>query len=152
MNSRRARIVGPERWVWVMTSVLELVRQRLRSPGQILLGLRAVDQRTGRRLKLWRSLACIALDAARHALTSALAPHGAEAARQAFISEARELARERSDDPVEREAEMRALFERHPQLHPALRSFGPGLAIGLLTNRLGRRLARTTEVVVRGGR
>ena len=56
----------------------ELVREQIGSPGQLLLGVRTVDRRTGSRLALRRSLVVFASASGRSLLRGRLLPGGSE--------------------------------------------------------------------------
>ncbi|HTA34875.1 MAG TPA: hypothetical protein VK721_15745 [Solirubrobacteraceae bacterium] len=141
------------RWMPVLELAAESLRQQLRSPGQLLLGLRTVDRRTGRRLELWRTLVLLGAGVARGVFMRRLAPPRLtpeqERDRSGFLDELNAIQARHPDDAVAREAERRQLFERqHNQVPDILRhTAAPMLAIGLLNSRLRRRLAPTTEVL-----
>jgi hypothetical protein len=140
------------RWTPVLEPALQSLREQLRSPGQLLLGLRTVDRRTGRRLELWRTLVLLGLGVARPILvrrvsSPKLTPEQ-ERDRSGFLDELNAIQARHPDDAVAREAERRQLFERqHNQVPDILRRTAPMLALGLFNNRLRRRLAPTTEVL-----
>jgi hypothetical protein len=145
-QNRSAALFGP---------VAELVREQLGTPGQRLLGVRTVDRRTGRRVELWRTLvlfgARIGGQLLARRLTPAVQTPEQERQRERFIEELKALNERHPAGSAVREAEMSALMERHPGpvgISP-WRSIGPSLAFGLLNSALRRRLARTTEVLVR---
>jgi hypothetical protein len=150
-NARSAR------WMGLLEPVTESLRQQLRSPGQLLLGVRTVDRRTGRRLELWRTLALLGVGVARITLVRHLAPRPLtpeqERARSGFLEELNAIQARHPDDERAREAERQQLFERqHNQLPDILRRTAvPALALGLLNSRLRRRFAPTTEVLAEGG-
>jgi hypothetical protein len=141
------------RWTALLGLAAESLRQQLRSPGQLLLGLRTVDRRTGRRLELWRTLALLGVGVAREMFVRRLAPRQLtpeqERDRSGFLDELNAIQARHPDDAVAREAERRRLFERqHNPLPDVLRrAAAPMLAIGLLNSRLRRRLAPTIEVL-----
>jgi hypothetical protein len=141
-----------EEWLWLITTAAQLVREQLGSPGQRLLELAAVDKRTGSRLELWRSLVGIGADAAGRAVRHRLMPPPEwERERERFLEELAGIRKRHPDDAAAGEAEQRALFERHPRRN-LWATMLPSLAIGLATDRLRRRLAPTTEILVRRGR
>ena len=131
----------------------ESLRQQLRSPGQLLLGTRTVDRRTGRRLELWRTLVLLGVGVARWMLMRRLTPPqltpAQERDRNGFLEELNAIQVRNPDDAVARDAERRRLLERqHNPFPDVLRhTAAPMLAIGLLNSRLRRRLAPTTEVL-----
>jgi len=138
----------------VLAAPGEPLREQLRSPGQLLLGIRTVDRRTGRRLALWRTLALAGAGAAGQVLTQrVLAPEADEQARrrEAFGHEQRALMKRHPEASPERDAERRALVERYPNIGPnVLRTAAPMLAVGLVQRRLRTRLAPTVDVLARG--
>jgi hypothetical protein len=141
------------RWMPVLEPAVQSLREQLRSPGQLLLGLRTVDRRTGRRLDLWRTLVLLGVGVARPMLARRLAPPPLtpeqERDRSGFLDELNAIQTRHPDDAIAREAERRQLFERqHNQVPDILRHTAvPMLVLGLLNNRLRRRLAPTTEVL-----
>jgi hypothetical protein len=142
---------GLERSVWVVSSLVELLRQHVGSPGQRALGLRTVDERTGRGVPLWRTLAVFGLQSSTRVLSRLFAPGGAveeERRREQFMAELKEIARRHPEDGPARERERRALFDRYPQPN-MVRKFAPALAATVLSGRLQRRLPPTTEILVR---
>jgi hypothetical protein len=147
-----------DRLLWLIASAGELVRTRVRSPGQRLLGLRSVDERTGRRIELWRSLVLLGADAGGHLIARRLRPAAQtpdqEGKRERFIAELGEIMQRHPENNPAREAERRALFERYPPPTAGnlSRSMGAPLAVSLINSRLRRRLAPTTEILVRRGR
>jgi hypothetical protein len=140
------------RWMGLLEPAVESLRQQLRSPGQMLLGLRTVDRRTGRRLELWRTLVLLGFGVARSMLVRRLAPPALtpeqERDRSGFLDELNAIQARHPDDEAARESERQRLFERqHNQVPDILRRTAvPALALGLLNSRLRRRLAPTTEV------
>jgi hypothetical protein len=141
------------RWTAVLEPATQSVREQLRSPGQLLLGLRTVDRRTGRRLELWRTLVLLGVGVARPILMRHLSPlqltPEQERDRSGFLDELNAIQERHPDDESAREAERQRLFARqHNQLPDILRRTAvPALALGLLNSRLRRRLAPTTEVL-----
>jgi hypothetical protein len=129
------------------------LREQLRSPGQLVLGTLTVDRRTGRRVTLWRTLAVIAAGAASQELTRRLRPADSaerEHAQETYFAEIQAIMRRHPQASPERDAELQAAGERHRMDAPSLaRSIVPGLAVGMLTARLRRRLAPTVEVLAR---
>jgi hypothetical protein len=146
-KERAARSTG------LFEPALQSLRQQLRSPGQLLLGLRTVDRRTGRRLELWRTLVLLGVGVARVTLVRRLAPPKLtpeqERDRRGFLDELNAIQARHPDDEAARESERQQLFARqHNQLPDILRRTAvPALALGLLNKRLRRRLAPTTEVL-----
>jgi hypothetical protein len=144
------------RWMPVLEPAVQALREQLRSPGQMLLGLRTVDRRTGRRLELWRTLVLLGVGVARPMFVRRLAPPRLtpeqERERSGFLDELNAIQARHPDDALAREAERRQLFERqHNQVPDILRrTAAPMLVLGLLNNRLRRRLAPTTEVLAEG--
>jgi hypothetical protein len=153
---RGAESARAARWAGLLEPTVESLRQQLRSPGQLLLGLRTVDRRTGRRLELWRTLVLLAVGVARMMFVRHLAPPQLtpeqERERSGFLDELNAIQARHPDDEVAREAERQRLFERqHNQVPEILRrTAGPMLALSLLNSRLRRRLAPTTEVLAEG--
>ena len=151
-ESERAR-----RWTPPVELAAEAFRQQLRSPGQLLFGLRTVDRRTGQRLELWRTLVLVGAGVARGVFLARLAPSPLtpeqERDRGAFLEELNAIQARHPDDAVARESERQRLFERHrnPALDMLRRTAAPMLAIGLLNSRLRRRVAPTTEVLAGRG-
>jgi hypothetical protein len=144
-----------------LTALLRLVdqplRQQLGSPGQRLLGLRTVDRRTGRRLDLWRSLVLLAAGSGGQAIARRFGPRRTAEQKhkqERFVAEVREIHQRHPEGSPGREAEMEALFEHPPtpMTANAWTSVAPMLGVGLLNAVLRRRLAPTTEVLVRRGR
>lgn len=144
-------------WIRMLGPAGELAREQLGSPGQRLLGLRTVDRRTGGRVALWRTLLLLAVGVAGQAIIRRSAPcpdPELELDRARFGRDLRAVHERHGDDPAARDAEMRRLFEQYPEpINVNLaRSVGPTLAVGLLSSLLRRRLAPTSEVLVRGRR
>ncbi len=130
----------------------EIVRQQLRSPGQRLLGIRTIDERTGARVALWRSLAVLAAGAGAQLLASRLAPGTPSPeqalARERFQDQIADTYRRHSADPATGEAERERLMANPP---PGTslnlwRDVGPPLAVTLLGGLVRRRLVSTKEV------
>ncbi len=148
---------GATRWMPSLELAAEAFRQQLRSPGQLLFGLRTVDRRTGRRVELWRTLVVVGAGVARGALLQHLAPAPLtpeqERDRGAFLEELNAIQARHPDDAVAREAERQRLFARQHNSAPDFlrRTAAPTLAIGLLNSRLRRRVAPTTEVLADRG-
>jgi hypothetical protein len=146
-NARAARSTG------LFEPALQSLRQQLRSPGQLLLGLRTVDRRTGRRLELWRTLVLLGVGVARVTLVRRLAPPKLtpeqERDRRGFLDELNAIQARHPDDEAARESERQQLFARQNNQLPDIlrRTAVPALALGLLNKRLRRRLAPTTEVL-----
>jgi hypothetical protein len=132
------------------------LREQLRSPGQLVLGTLTVDRRTGRRVAVWRTLGVIAAGAASEELTRRLRPAedpAPERDNEAYFAEMQAIMRRHPQASPEREAELQDLYGRHRLAVPNLpRAILPGLAVGLLTSRLRRRLAPTVEVLASGER
>jgi hypothetical protein len=151
-ESERAR-----RWTPPAELAADAFRQQLRSPGQLLFGLRTVDRRTGRRLELWRTLVVVGAGAARGMFLRRLAPTPLtpeqERVRGAFLEELNAIQVRHPDDAAAREAERQRLFARQHNSAPDIlrRTAAPMLAIGLLHSRLRRRVAPTTEVLAGRG-
>ncbi len=128
-----------------------LVRQQLGSPGQRLVGIRTVDERTGARVAAWRSLACMAVTAGAELLAARVRRSETDQQRHARESHHQEIAdtyRRHPGDPAAGEAERARLREQAPP-EMALRVIdfvGPPLAVSLLAGRLRRRLVRPVEV------
>jgi hypothetical protein len=142
------------RWAPLLGPTSELLREQLGSPGQRLLGLRTVDRRTGRRVELWRTLALLGSRLGARLLMRRLAPAPLtppqERDRREFLDELNALHERHREDPDALQAERRRLFERQqPVTSTLLGVAGPALAAGLLNNRLRRRLAPTTEALIR---
>ncbi len=151
-EASQARAVNP--LAVPVGAVGELAREQLRSPGQRLLGLRTVDRRTGDRPELRRALGLLGLEVGGQRLARAIAPAPLtleqERQREGFLEELNAINQRHAHDRDALEAERRQLYERHEGPAGKLwRSAGPTLAIGLLGGLLRRRLAPTTEVLVR---
>jgi len=142
------------RWAPLLGPTSELLREQLGSPGQRLLGLRTVDRRTGRRVEQWRTLALLgsrlgARLVMRRFTPAPLTPPQ-ERDRREFLDELNAIHERHREDPDALQAERRRLFERQqPVTATLLGAAGPALAAGLLNNLLRRRLAPTTEVLIR---
>jgi hypothetical protein len=141
----------------LLSSSREVVSEQLRTPGQLLFGTRTVDRRTGSRVELWRSLVLSGLEVLAGELTRRLAvPVKPEQQRERedFFIEMQEIMRRYPQASPERDAARSELLARHP---PAIVSSGsslvrvlvPSLLVGLVNNRLRRRLAPTVEVLAR---
>ena len=136
-----------------------VLREQLRTPGQVLLGIRTVDRRTGERVALWRTLgrrSNFRGGGSRGAWRRPRCPvRRAEREREDFLAEMHELMQQHPEPSPEREAAREELFARHPSDH--LRSdhrcgwSRPTVLFGLLNHRLRRRLAPTVEVLAREG-
>lgn len=157
--ARRGELTGAEKLITRAAGTGQRVlREQLRSPGQLLLGTRTVDRRTGRRVALWRTLALAGVGVASRELVRRLAPfEGPERrrAQAAFASESHEIYARHPQASPEREAALRELYRRHPPGSVSadpVRIFLPPLLAGLLGAGLRRRLAPTVEVLARGGR
>jgi hypothetical protein len=150
-----AAVSGQNRSAALSRPVAELVREQLGSPGQRLLGVRTVDRRTGRRVELWRTLvlfgAGVGGQLLARRLTPALQTPEQKRQRELFMEELKALNERHPVGSRERDSEMSALMERQPGQGGTtpLRTIGPSLAFGLVNSALRRRLARTTEVLVR---
>jgi hypothetical protein len=156
--SRRARNnpgAGRTRWAPLFGPSGELVREQFGSPGQHLLGLRTVDRRTGRRVEPWRTLVLLGAGVAGQLLVRRLTPSvqtpEREREHERFMEELRALNERHPAGSPERDVELSALMEHHPApivVNPS-RAMAASLAMGLVNNRLRRRLAPTTEVLAR---
>jgi hypothetical protein len=155
-HRRRGGNAGTARWTGLIEPAVQSLRQQLRSPGQLLLGLRTVDRRTGRRLELWRTLVLLGLGVGRSVLVRRLAAPQLtpeqERARSGFLDELNAIQTRHPDDEGAREAARQELFGRqHNQVPDILRrTAAPALALGLLNSRVRRRLAPTAEVLAEG--
>lgn len=151
---RRARRTAAGRSDWVAPLAIELVREQLRSPGQMLLGLQTVDRRTGERVSPWRSLTIAAAGAAAELLVRRLrAPSPTpeqKLAHERYLAELSAIYERHPLDPDARAAERAQLVRSAPQRTVAVGpAFAASIAIGLVRGRLRRRLAPTVEVAVR---
>lgn len=164
-----AALLGGATWLWrkrqwgegtratrsmpLLELASESLRQQLRSPGQLLLGVRTVDRRTGRRVELWRTLVLLGVGVARALFMRRVAPPRLtpeqERDRSGFLDELNAIQERHPDDATARETERQRLFERQHNPVPDMlrRTAVPMLAIGLLNSRLRRRLAPTTDVL-----
>ncbi len=160
--SLRARKAGVVRDGTMLARLLtpalpELLKEQLRTPGQVLLGIRTVDGRTGKRVALRRTLALAGVKAAGGELARRLAPSEGPERRRAqedLASESHEIFRRHPQASPERDAALRELSGRYPSsvVSPdPVRMFLPPLFVGLVSSRLRRRLAPTVEVLARGG-
>jgi hypothetical protein len=135
----------------------ELLRQQLRTPGQLLVGTRSVDRRTGARVAPWRTLVLVGVGAAGQELIRRLAPKETPERRRAqreLAAETHEVFRRYPQASTERDEALREVSSRYPRgsVSPSVvRAVGPTLAVGLLNTRLHRRLAPTVEVLAREG-
>jgi hypothetical protein len=155
----RARGEGPAQAAanmrWLRFVPADAVREQVGTPGQRLLGIRTVDRRTGERVALWRTAALVGTALAAQRLAQQLAPPRPsaeqEAQRRAYGAEVRSVYERHPQASPQREAELRELAARYPSMQStnALRAVGPALAAGVLSNRLRRRLAPTVEVLAR---
>lgn len=72
--ARRRELIRLDGAVGTVIGVASVVlREQLRTPGQVLLGIRTVDRRTGERVALWRTLAVAATNFAGRRLAGRLA-------------------------------------------------------------------------------
>ncbi len=161
--SLRARKIGVVREGTLLARLLTpsmldlLLGQQLRTPGQLMLGIRTVDRRNGARVALWRSLALAGAGAAGGDLVRRLAPTEDPArrrAQQALASETHEIFKRHPQASPEREAALREASARYPNSMVSpdpVRIFLPPLLVGLLSAGLRRRLAPTVEVLAREG-
>jgi hypothetical protein len=132
----------------------QLLRQQLGSPGQRLFGVRTVDQRTGTRVALWRSLVALGAGVGTHLLTARMSSpeatpqqaHGHERHLQAVG----ETYQRHSADSAARDEERAGLMEQGPRRLDPWRQIGLPLAVRLVEGRLHRRLIVTKEIR-RGG-
>jgi len=135
----------------------DLVRQGVRTPGELALGTRTVDKRTGTRVAPWRTLVLAGVSVGSHELTRRLAGYDApERTREqrAYGIESYEIFQRYPQASAEREAALRELSARYPRrfVSPgAARAMAAPLVVGLVNSRLRRRLAPTVEVLARGG-
>jgi hypothetical protein len=156
--SRRARNTpgaGRTRWASLFGPSGELVREQLGSPGQHLLGLRTVDRRNGRRVEPWRTLVLLGTGVGGQLLvrrlTHSVQTPEREREREHFMQELRELNERHPAGSPERDAELSEVMEHHPApivVNPS-RAMAASLAMGLVNNRLRRRIAPTVEVLAR---
>ncbi|HWX96813.1 MAG TPA: hypothetical protein VNZ01_08160 [Solirubrobacteraceae bacterium] len=145
---------GKARWAAMFTPAAELIREQLASPGQWLFGVRTVDRRTGRRVEPWRTLVLLGASAGGQLLVRRLTRMAQtpeqERDRDHFMQELSAVNERYPAGSRERDAEMRALMARPPSpivVNPS-RAMAASLAVGLINNRLRRRLAPTIEVPV----
>ena len=157
--ARRRPLVRPGGLVSRLLVVArEVVTEQLRTPGQLLLGTRTVDRRTGARVAVWRTVVLTGVRVAGGELTRLLVVRGGPGKdhdREAFLTEMNEVMRTHPQDSPEREAAREELFARHPPVVSSgtslLRVVAPSLVFGLVNKRLRRRLAPTVEVLAREG-
>jgi hypothetical protein len=140
-----------ERAMNALGPLTSMVTEHLGSPGGWLMGLRTVDERTGRRLAWWRLVVVVSAQAG----ASALGQHLMRTGRAALASERRELDRDlqairdaHPDDPEAMQAQMRTYYAEHRVQVDAWRWLPP-LLVGPVVNRLLRRLAPTRVVLAR---
>jgi hypothetical protein len=98
--------------------------------------------------RLLAGLALLGVEVGGRLVMRRLAAPEQEDERERFMNELRAIKERHPHDPTAREAEWRALHERHPSPN-MLRKFGPALPVALINSRLRRRLAATTEILVR---
>ncbi len=155
---RRPPSAGARSTQW--TPLLELaaqsLRQQLPSPGQLLFGLRTVDRRTGKREELWRTLVVLGVGVAGRLLLHRIVAVPVmtptqEHDQETFLQELNAIQERHPDDALAREAERRRLFERNrsPAFDYLRRAAVPMLTVGLLNNRLRRRLTPTLDIIAR---
>jgi hypothetical protein len=143
----------PAIWMRLLGPLSELVREQIGSPGERLVSLRRVDERTGRRVQLWRTLLVVATQAAGAELGRRLRRPDPEREREraAFNLELRAIDDRHGNDPGTHQAEIARLFERAPEPATAdlMRSVGSVVAVGLLVRLVRRRLAPTVVIDAR---
>ncbi len=156
--ARRRGLTGAEKMITRRAGTGQhVLREQLRSPGQLLFGTRTVDRRTGARVALWRTLALAGAVAAGGEVVRRLSPSEnpeRRRAQAAFASESHEIYARHPQASPEREAALRDLYRRYPgsMVSPdPVRIFLPPLLVGLVSSGLRRRLAPTVEVLARGG-
>ncbi len=75
LRSRGVRPVeAAARLRWLRYIPADAVREQIPSPGQLLLGIRTVDRRTGRRVALWRTLLLLGTAAGGQQIARRLSP------------------------------------------------------------------------------
>jgi len=139
----------------LMAPTGDFVREQLASPGQRLLGVRTVDRRTGRRVELWRTLVLLGVGAGGQLAARRLTPPAVtadhERQRAEIAAGLQDIQQRHPEDSAAREAAQAELFASYP--NPIVvnlgRAMAPSLAANLINKRLRRRLAPTTEIVVR---
>lgn len=126
------------------------VEEQIGSPGTWVAGIRRVDERTGRRLALWRTLVLLAVRLVLHeaARRSGGLAHRAVAERPDAQSGVAAIVQRFPDDRTARDAALME-YDAANRVSPsaaATRPLGLGLASIVLNHLLRRRLARTTLV------
>jgi hypothetical protein len=132
---------------------VEILREQVGSPGQLLLGVRTLDRRSGERVALWRSMALGGVAWGGQLLVRRLAPPppGPEQkqALERYWSELRETGARHPDGPDATGGACRPLLQPPPITVNVGRAVAPTVAVGLVTNRLRRLLAPTVEALAR---
>jgi hypothetical protein len=148
-GSPRAARGRPSDVLQLLNPTAELVSQQLGSPGQLLLGLRTVDRRTGERALVWRSLLSFGLGAGAQLLFQRVIPvetreHRRE--RKRVMAGAKLITERHRHDVERRQAELIALYKTShaPNVLPAMAIMMP---VGVVTGWLSRRISPTVEVL-----
>jgi hypothetical protein len=65
----------PPGWTRMLTPAVAVLGEQVGTPGSLIMGVRTVDRRTGRRLALWRTLTVALAQVATRLLIRRLTPH-----------------------------------------------------------------------------
>jgi hypothetical protein len=158
LRAWRARGTGrpaarPPGWMSMLAPACALVGEQVGTPGSWIMGVRTVDERTGRRLALWRTLTVALVQVVTRLLGRRLAPRPEirpEAERRQRWSEIQAIKERYADD----EDALSAELMRHQAEHRGDVSVNiwPPVVVGLgatLVNRAVRRRLAPTLVVSR---
>jgi hypothetical protein len=148
-GSPRAARGRPSKVLQLLDPAAELASQQLGSPGQLLLGLRTVDRRTGERVLVQRSLLAFWLGAGAQLLFRRVIPletpeHRRE--RKRVMAEAKLITERHREDVEARQAELIALFKssQAPNVLPAMAIVMPA---GVVSGWLRHRIAPTVQIL-----
>jgi hypothetical protein len=147
--------LGGRWWTRVFSSATAVLDQQIGSPGDLILGLRTVDSRTGRRVALWRTLALVLAQAAVQELRRrafGVRPPISQAEHAQLAREVQAINDNHPDDPDARHhATMRLYAERRVDVKfTGWRMLAGVVGAALVNQWLRRRLAPTVVVAPHG--
>jgi hypothetical protein len=147
----RSQMAGRMRLLALLAPVRAIVDEQLGSPGGWVAGVRTVDERTGRRVALWRTVLIVSARVGMRAAAQRLAkpsPPISEAEQEQRARELQAIRERFAEDEDARNAALMDHYRKHQK--PVHANFAGPLAITLgsavVNNRLRRHLAPTMLV------
>jgi len=146
-----SQMAGRMRLLALLTPLKAIVDEQLGSPGAWVAGVRTVDERTGKRVALWRTVLIVSARVGMRAAAQRLAKPSPPISGAEQEQRARELQAIRARFPDDEDARNAALMDHYREHQkPVQANFAGPLAITLgsavVNNRLRRHLAPTKLV------